>query len=156
VVEGVDLAPKMVERAREESAGSANVTYRCTDFMEHEFEQGGYDCIASIATLHHLPLRDALERMASLLRSGGTLLILDLHQTVTLADRIFDAAGAVGDLFHRQGLPSAELAAAWADHEPLDQYPTIRELREACEEKVTDAAVRRHIYFRYSIVWRKL
>ena len=158
-VDAVDLAPNMVERAREESVGFPNVTYRCADFMEHELEHDRYDCIASIATLHHLPLADALGRMASLLRSGGILLVLDLHRSVTLVDRLFDAAGVAAGvaagLLHRQAPANAELSAAWADHEPLDHYPTIRELREACEEKVTDAVIRRHVYFRYSLVWRK-
>ena len=61
-VVGVDLSPNMVRVAR--ALGSfSNVEYRVADVMTHDLGEASFDCIASIATLHHLPAADLLPRL---------------------------------------------------------------------------------------------
>ena len=45
-----------------------------------------FDCIASIATLHHLPLREIMLKMKAALKPEGVLLILWIY----IAARWFD------------------------------------------------------------------
>jgi SAM-dependent methyltransferase len=52
------------------------------------FSGARFDLIASIATLHHLPLQQAFLRMKDVLRPNGTLLIHDLVADDGIMDRV--------------------------------------------------------------------
>ena len=158
LVEGIDFSPRMVELAAARSASYSNIRYTCADFQEAEYPQESFDCVASIATLHHLPLRETLERIKSLLKPGGRLLILDLYRARTPLYYLFCAAGVIANPFMkmtRAGHNSEELRKAWAEHGPLDRYLSIQEIKIASQEVLPQARLRWHIYFRYSLIWEK-
>jgi len=52
-------------------------------------------------------------------------------------------------------LPPREVRAAWAAHEQNDTYPTMNEVRMLCAEILPGARIKKHLLWRYSIVWRK-
>src|SRR5688572_17070004 len=68
-VDAVDRSAAMVAEARKRAP--ANVTVHLADVLQVDLPQGAYDAVLSSAVLHHLPLADALPRMAGWLRSGG-------------------------------------------------------------------------------------
>ena len=158
LVEGVDFSPRMVELAAARSASYSNLRYTCADFLEAEFPPDSFDCVASIATLHHLPLRETLERIKSLLKPGGRLLVLDLYRARTPLDYLFCAAGVIANPFMKMTRgwhTSEELRRAWAEHDPLDHCLSIQEIESASREALLQSCLRRHIYFRYSLIWEK-
>src|SRR5688572_29186733 len=57
---GVDLAPPMIETAQQRLWGVSNASLRVGDIMAMDFAPASFDCIVSIATLHHLPLREVI------------------------------------------------------------------------------------------------
>jgi SAM-dependent methyltransferase len=159
----VDLSPRMIEAARVRSMDHPNVEYLVVDASSWEFPSERFDCAASVATLHHLPLAPTLARMGGALRSGRTLLVLDLFRARGLADNLVGAAGfpvgkairlaKTGDLHAHQ---PTELRRAWEEHGSTDRYPTLAEARQACAEaRLTGVKVRRHLLYRYTVVWRK-
>jgi SAM-dependent methyltransferase len=158
-VVGIDLSPAMVAEARRRSAGVPNLEFRVADLMTAPLEAGRYDCVASIATLHHLPLEAALRRLRDALRPGGVLLVLDLVRPVR-ASLPLDAAAvpvAIGLRLRHSGRlrPSREAREAWDAHAQGDRYPSVPEVRQACAGVLPGARVRRHLLWRYSIVWRR-
>ena len=54
----LDLSPEMIRIAREQSEHLPNIDFQIADVMLYDLPPEGFDCIASIATLHHLPLRE--------------------------------------------------------------------------------------------------
>jgi ubiquinone/menaquinone biosynthesis C-methylase UbiE len=159
----VDLSPRMIEAARTRSKDHPNVEYLVADAASWELPSERFDCAASIATLQHLPLGPMLAKMRDALKPGGTLLVLDLFRACGLADNLVGAAGfpvgkiirlgKTGDLHAYQ---STELQRAWEEHGSTDRYPTLAEVRQACAEAgLTGARVRRHLLYRYTVVWRK-
>ena len=48
-----------------------------------------------------------------------------------------------------------ELSRAWAEHGETDSYLTMPELRQLSADLLPGAKVRRHLFWRYSVVWRK-
>src|SRR5207245_10399510 len=85
-------------------------------------------CIASLATLHHLPLRETLLRMRDSLKIGGVLLVLDLFErerNVFKPEGLFDSvlnavaiptSVSLRFLHNRRLLPPREVRIAWAAH----------------------------------------
>src|SRR5260221_7750131 len=76
----LDVSPQMIRLARERSRQYANSEFQVADAVLWEFPVDHFDCIVSIATLHHLPLEAMLTKMTDALSVNGVLLILDLYQ----------------------------------------------------------------------------
>jgi SAM-dependent methyltransferase len=111
--------------------------------------------------MHHLPVKLMLSKFRRALRPGGVLLILDLVEPEGFRDRLMNALAlpaCVGlRLLHQRRLrPPASVRAAWAEHEQFDTYPTLAEVRKVCSELLPGAEVRRHLLWRYSVIWRKV
>ena len=56
---------------------------------------------------------------------------------------------------HGRLLPHREERAAWNAHARHDSYPTIEEVHSICERILPGARIRKHLLWRYSIVWNK-
>ena len=159
-VVALDLSPRMVEIARARSKHESNIEFQVADVTKWVLPVGAFDCVASIATLHHLPGEEMLLKMRGALRVGGTLVILDLYKSAGLVDVL---AGMVaipvsfvlrliktGHLRERR-----QVREAWVEHGRNDTYPTLARVRRVCARVLPGAEVRKHLLWRYSIIWRK-
>ena len=163
----LDLSPEMIRIARQRSTQFSNIEFQIADVMSWSFPSETFDCLASLATLHHLPLRETLWRMRDSLKIGGVLLVLDLFErarNVFKPEGLFDLAlNAVAIptsvslrlLHHGRLRPPREVRAAWAAHEQHDTYPTMDDVRMLCAEILPGAKVKKHLLWRYSIVWQR-
>ncbi|MFE9751365.1 class I SAM-dependent methyltransferase [Saccharothrix saharensis] len=110
---------------------------------------GPYDFVSCLAALHHMPLRPALERLRSLVRPGGVVAVLGLAREEGVADRAMSLASV-----------PLNLAARLVRDDPVDDAPTrdpalsLREIRAEAASVLPGARFRRHLYWRYSMVWR--
>jgi len=163
----LDLSPEMIRIAREGSTRFPNIEFELADARERVLPDESFDCIATIATLHHLPFREVLLKMKAALKPGGVLLVLDLFEpernllrlegVLDTLSNVLAIPASVTLRLIRQGrlLPRCEVRAAWAEHERHDIYPTMSQVRVLCEEMLPGAKVRKHLLWRYSIVWEK-
>lgn len=159
-VVGIDLSSEMLHVASERSVDYPQITYQQADFLSWDVPNESFDCIASIATLHHLPLDVALVKIKHLLRPGGTLLVLDLYKSNGLGDLLPEIASVimhtVYDRVKNGGeRSSAEAQAVWNAHGADDVYPMMRQVRQLCAELLPGARVTQHLLWRYSIIWTK-
>lgn len=150
-VTAIDASARMIERA---SATTDRVRWIHGDVLTHDL--GQYDLVTAEASLHHLPLREGLTRLAGLVRPGGLLIVVGLYLTSTRADRAMElvtlpANAAVGLAKAIKGTGGkahdAEMPVVWT-------APTLPEIRAAAAEIVPGARIRRHVFWRYSLVWR--
>ena len=158
-VMAVDLSPGMIARARQISA-PANVSFSVADVFDMHHAPGSFDAIISIAALHHMNLPEALDRFSSLLRPGGTLVLLDLFVPSNLLERLTSWIGVILSplvrLIHSRRLfQSPAVRRAWSLHEAHDHYPALPVVRSVAREILPGAQVRLHLFWRYSLVWRK-
>jgi SAM-dependent methyltransferase len=70
----LDLSPEMIRIARERSAQFPNIEFELADIRDRPLPIEGFDCIATIATLHHLPIAETLLKLKTALKPGGTRL----------------------------------------------------------------------------------
>jgi ubiquinone/menaquinone biosynthesis C-methylase UbiE len=166
-VVAIDLSPQMVRVARSRSANLRNIEYHCADVMSCDLRAAQFDCVTTIATLHHLPLRKVLLKLKETLKPGGVLIVLDLFEPER---NLLKPAGwrdaalsafALGisvslRLLHNGRLnPPREVRAAWEEHGKTDSYPTMPEVRSLCANILPGAKVRQHLLWRYSLIWQK-
>jgi SAM-dependent methyltransferase len=159
-VTAVDLSPEMIRQAEERSADFPNIDFQTADILEWNWPPAKYDAIASIAALHHLPLEWIFRRCRSALAPGGVLAVLDLYQVESPADYLasllaLPADAALRFLHDHRFRESRSGREAWSRHEGHEHYLALSGIRKACSEFLPGAAVRRHLLWRYSIVWKK-
>jgi SAM-dependent methyltransferase len=156
----IDLSPRMIEVAKEQSGQYHNIDFQVADVMPAELPSQQFGCIASIATLHHLPFEPILYKMKEALKTNGVLLVLDLFKAASLADFAISPLAAPVSMILRlikngQIHESAEVRAAWEEHGRTDHYLTLSQVHQACAAILPDAQIRRHLLWRYSVVWKK-
>jgi len=156
----LDLSPRTIQIARERASGMHNIDFQVADTTTWGFPAERFDCIASIATLHHLPIPQTLQRMASALSDGGTILVLDLFEEMGASDLLASVAAVpvsltLGLLRNGRFREPRAVRETWAEHGRHDTYPTLDEMRRICRGVLPGARIRRHLLWRYSLVWRK-
>ena len=156
----LDLSPEMIRLAKARSANCQNIEYLLGDVMRLSLPAARFDCIVSIATLHHLPLERALLKMKDALKPDGTLVIHDLVADDGILDRGVSALAyplSAVRRFWKTGhmrMPR-EVRKAWAEHGKNEVYLTLAEVKEICRHNLTQSLVKRHLLWRYTVVWRK-
>lgn len=158
----LDLSPQMIRVASERSVDYPNIQYETADAEVRELPERTFDCIATIATLHHLSLDTTILKMKRALKPGGVLLILDLYMVERWGWRdVVRNAAAMPYSFCLKLLktgrlrPSREVREAWAEHGKTDHYPSPAQIRAACVE-LTGAQIRFHLLWRYSVIWKMI
>jgi len=154
----IDLSPQMVHRARQANPQS-NIDFVVADVMTYDFPENYFDCITTLTTIHHLPFETILTKIKQALRQGGIFLCLDLYQQSRLSDLFIDAAAypmsrALRLIKTGKLKPSKALVDAYADHGRTDRYLTLSQVNRACADILPGALVKRHLFWRYSIVWK--
>jgi SAM-dependent methyltransferase len=145
----MDLSPEMVRVARARTVAGQKVTYLCGDFLALTFGGRTYDCVVSIATLHHLSVDEAVVRLASLVRPGGLLVLHDIRSDAGVWDRLRSvlavAARAGARLRRGQVRERADVRAAWDEHGRDERYQTMPEVATWCRAHLPGARTVRHL-----------
>jgi len=148
-VVGIDVHGPTLARARGACA-RPYLSFVEGDVMTHAFAGGGFDLVASIATLHHLPLDPALARFRDLLRPGGVLAVIGLYRIRTLSDIAYAHLAMPVSWWLRLTNDYEEVAAPIRDPEE-----TLAEIGESVQKILPGAEFTRQLLFRYSLIWRK-
>lgn len=162
-VDAVDKSAAMIEAARRRTP--ANVTCVLADVLELPLPADHYDAIVSITALHHVPLADALRRLAPALRPGGVLAAVVLPRSdlpreapteivAAAANRAFGATFAALRMTGRgswYGVDPTNEAMPKVFDPPL----TTRQAREVAARTLPRVRVRRLLFWRYLLLWRR-
>lgn len=150
-VTAIDASARMIERA---SATSQRIEWIHGDVLTHDL--GRYDVVTAEASLHHLPLREGLTRLAGLTKPGGLLIVVGLYMTATKSDRAMELVTLPANAV--VGIAKAINGTGGKPHDTempvVMTAPTLPEIRAAAAEIVPGARIRRHVFWRYSLVWR--
>lgn len=143
---GVDRDRRIIGHAPE----LPNVRYVVGDVLDLPDDR--YDVITAVASLHHLPLDEALVTFRRWLAPGGTLVVIGLC-VPTLADYLMmpvaTPANMLVSLRHGKGPRPVGMSAPVRGPDM-----TMAELRARVGQHLPGARVRRRLYFRYSLVYR--
>jgi SAM-dependent methyltransferase len=155
-----DLSPNMIEVAKQRSGQFLNLDFQVADIIQWEPTAEQFDAIVSIATLHHLPIETLLPNLKAALKPGGRLIILDLLEHESWRDKIGDFVAVplnwLFQAFKNSNIQqSPEAIAAMREHLRTDEYLTISQAQRIYTRVLRGAKVRKHLFWRYSVVWEK-
>jgi ubiquinone/menaquinone biosynthesis C-methylase UbiE len=156
----IDLSPQMICLAQERSELYPNIDFVTGDVMTYHLPDNQFDCITTLTTIHHLPIETILRKIRKTLKPGGVFVCLDLYQRSDLSDWLFDSIAYPANLFLtliktgklRQ---SREVREAYLEHGKTDIYLTLPQIKQSCADILPSALVSRHLFWRYSIIWKK-
>ena len=78
-VVAIDLSSEMIRVARSHSAEYQNLQFIQADAMSWDFPAAHFDCIVTVATLHHLQLNEVVTKVKESTSGNGVLIIVDLR-----------------------------------------------------------------------------
>jgi SAM-dependent methyltransferase len=145
-VTGIDRNGPCIERCRT-SPEADGITYVEGDVLTTPLEPTGL--VTSVASLHHMNPRAGLTRLRELVAPGGVLVVIGLARPDLPKDIPLELAALAVNLVR----PAPKTPAAirppiiWP---PADRYTTVRRL---ATEVLPGVRWRRHLRWRYSLVW---
>ncbi|TDB82128.1 class I SAM-dependent methyltransferase [Actinomadura sp. KC216] len=152
-VTGLDRSPEMILKAKALSAGVANVDFVESGLLEYDLPEDHYDFVCSVAAIHHMDFVKGLTAMRDAVRPGGSLVVISLARNESLRDWSYAAAGVPVHHFHR--LRNRRRADDAPGAPVADPDMTWDEVRDEALRVLPGAVFRRHLLWRYSIVWQK-
>jgi 2-polyprenyl-3-methyl-5-hydroxy-6-metoxy-1,4-benzoquinol methylase len=149
-VTAIDLDEPSIALAQRQDAG-AGIEYIHGNFLDYGFEPESFDFIASVAALHHMDANAGLDRMRQLLRPGGTLAVVGCARSSSAADLPFEIAGILANRVLRA------VRTSWEHSAPIVWPPpeTYASMRQIGRRNLPGARYRRHLLWRYSLIWTK-
>jgi 2-polyprenyl-3-methyl-5-hydroxy-6-metoxy-1,4-benzoquinol methylase len=149
-VVGIDRDAASIELARRHDPDGTIGLIR-GDFRMHCFAPGAFNMITSVAALHHMDARAALERMRQLLAPGGTLAIIGLARSRLPADLPWEAAAVIAHRGYKL------TRTYWEQPSPVVWPPphTYADVHALARQMLPGARYRRHLLWRYSLIWTK-
>ncbi|MBA2715819.1 MAG: class I SAM-dependent methyltransferase [Propionibacteriales bacterium] len=158
-VDAVDVSPLMIERGRTRCPAQVNVNWLVGDLVDPHLPltHGGYDAVVAVSSVHHMPLRSTLSRLADLVAPGGVLAIVGLYRPVTITDHVLQvvampANAAVGAVCALSGRADKSDDADMPVRPPEN---TLAQVRAAADEMLPGAHLRRAVFWRYLMLWRR-
>lgn len=99
-------------------------------------------------------------KMKNALKPNGVLIIHDIVADDGIVDGSMSVlAWLVSTIrrFRKTGRmrTAREVREAWAEHGRDEVYMTLPEIREMCRKYLPGARIRRHLLWRYTVVWHK-
>jgi len=107
-----------------------------------------------------VPVERLLPKLKAALKPGGRLIILDLLEHESWREQLSDFVAVplnwiCQTLKNSYIQQSPEAAAAMREHLRTDVYLTLSQVRRIYTSSLTRAKVRKHLFWRYSVVWEK-
>jgi ubiquinone/menaquinone biosynthesis C-methylase UbiE len=149
-VTGIDRDERIIGAARERAHAGPAVSLVRGDFLDYPFADASFDFACANTALHHMDFGAALAKMARILRPGGRLAVVGLARNGSPADWLAGAAGIPADRYYKlikgegnSGAPIMDPDMSWS------------QVREAAVRVLPGARYRRHLLWRYSVIWTK-
>lgn len=155
-VQGIEADPAMVARAQRSTPPAVPATFT-TAHAPTGIPAATYDVITCVATIHHLPFGDALDRFRRHLAPGGTLVVVGLWRARTPVDHLLGAASvplnAATGWIRNKGRTASRPASMTAPTRPATM--SFSDIAREVRRTLPGARLRRRLFWRYTLVWRR-
>ena len=149
-VVAVEPDPVQAEAARSRCTGLSNVRVVEDGFLTADVPAGVFDAVVALASFHHVPWADAVQRVRAVLKPGGRLVVLGVWTDSGTRDVVWNARSVVLNTRLRRRLGPDTMTAP-ATFEQTSWWET----RTWCRRDLPGAELTRLPLWRYTLVWDK-
>ena len=166
-VTGIDRDARMIALARERvqaasgarqtsgaaaysGAGAGTVTFVEADFRTHQVDEAEFDFVCANTVIHHMGTEAALRAMSRVLRPGGRLAVVGLGARGTPADLLPDLAAIPLNKYYIR-----TRGEGYPGDPKLPPDLTWTQVRRTARRVLPGVRYRRHLLWRYSLIWDK-
>jgi|SRR4051794_28350767 2-polyprenyl-3-methyl-5-hydroxy-6-metoxy-1,4-benzoquinol methylase len=150
-VTGIDPDPAAIARATRRLASHRHVTVGEYGFQDYPPGEQRFDLITFVASLHHMDLRAALIKARDMLTPTGEIAVVGCSANKTVRDWVWSVmcvpAARLGSWLHSETRNIGVVVAE--PNEGLD------DIRRVVGDVLPGASVRRALYYRYLLRWRR-
>jgi trans-aconitate methyltransferase len=152
VAEGIDTDPAIIAAACQRAQARPNAVFAVRDLMDMAAD-GQYTAVTAVASLHHMPLTEALSRMRSLLAPGGRLVIIGCYALAS-ADHLLELVASPTNMMMGllKSANAREARIAMSARTAVPQH-TLADVRLAAAQVLPGARIRRRLFWRYSLTY---
>jgi hypothetical protein len=150
-VTGIDPDLAAIERAADRLASHRHVTVLHQDFEGYKAAARRVDLITFVASLHHMDLHASLVKARALLTPRGEIAVVGCTANKTVRDWVWSAmcvpAARIGSWLHSETRNVGVVVT--------DPQEGLDDIRRTVHDVLPGASVRRALYYRYLLRWRR-
>ena len=148
---GIDPDRAAIIRADDRLAPLPHVSLSQVRFEEFQADERTFDLITFVASLHHMDLRASLVKARNLLTPTGEIVVVGCSANKTVRDWVWSGmcapAAGIGSWLHAETRNIGVLVK--------DPQDGLDDIRATVDEVLPSASVRRALYYRYLLRWRR-
>lgn len=150
-VMALDPAPSQVAETTKRCKHLPHVEVRLADFLTASLPQEQFDVVTALASFHHMPLPGAAAEAQRVLKPGGRLVVLGVWtDRASKRDLVLNlASSGLNEALQVLRGPDVMTAPATFDR------TTWAEARATVGNHLPGVRLRRHLLWRYTLVWDK-
>ena len=149
-VVGIDRDQTCIARCKAHP-GAGDISYVLGDVLTSELEPASFGAVCAVASLHHMDACSALVRLRDLVAPGGVLVVVGLARPDLPKDIPIEVIAQLVSRIRLRPNKTDEAVPAPTIWPPPERYATMRGL---AAELLPGVRWRRHLLWRYSLVWR--
>ncbi len=149
---GIDPSPSSIQKAK------AHNEYQNVDFIQKSFEDFNventkFDAIIFVASIHHMGMKEAIDKAKSYLEKNGVLIVVGLAKPANFLDWIIEVLRVIPS-----GIVSAVKNNTTSEELNIDvsyDIPQMTEVRKICAKLLFGHKLRYGLHYRYLLTWEK-
>lgn len=153
-VEGIDSDQNAIDFAKRTFGSIGNITFICKRFQDCDLPDSRYGFISLIAVLHHMELEGVLKRIKEILAPGGVVAILGCFKEATVSDLLRAVMAAPINLIFKWVNRTSNTGTG-IKMVTTEAKESLKQIRKTMNEFLPNHQYKRHLFWRYSIVWQK-
>ena len=155
---GIDISEIMLHEAEKRNYDEKIIYIKTSAEIYLGETDKQFDIIISVAALHHMNEERILKAMKDKLTKNGKILILDIVKEKTITDYFLSIIAVILNpiitlIMNGRLRVGKDEREAWAEHFQYDRYLTIIEVKNIAKKVLGKAKIKRHLFWRYSLVY---
>ncbi len=151
-VEGIDIDEEAILEAKNAYKSISNLSFSLKNIIDSTFDNMKYDFISAIASIHHMDFTKNITRIKEIMNPGARLAILGLYQNETIIDYLYTILAVPINFIYK-------LVKGLLFNNEIEKIITtnpkniLNEIKTFSEKLLPGSRIRRHLFWRYSLIW---
>ncbi len=151
-VEGIDIDKEAILKAQKAYRSILNLSFTTKNLIDGTFDNVKYDFISAISSIHHMDFTKSIIRIKEIMNPGARLAVLGLYKNETMIDYLYTILAVPINFIYKliKGLLINNEIEKMITTNPKN---TFKEIKILSEKLLPGSKLRRHLFWRYSLIW---